>query len=227
MPIPAVAEHPIRVLLVDDHKSVLWGLSKLIESARPQIELADTATCHRGALAAMKQHRPDVVLLDLDLGEENGLDLIGQLCGDAAVIVLTGIRDPETRERALMAGARGVIHKTEPAEVILKAIALVYGGEAWLDRGTMGTLLRKMSANQRAAELEASARPALTAAERRVVGGVLRQKGAPNKVIAAALNISEHTLRNHLASIYSKLGIHRRLDMVLYAVEHKLGSLPS
>jgi DNA-binding NarL/FixJ family response regulator len=56
---------------------------------------------------------------------------------------------------------------------------------------------------------------------------VVRHKGSPNKVVAATLHISEHTLRNHLASVYSKLGIHRRVDLVLYGVEHRLGTLPS
>jgi DNA-binding CsgD family transcriptional regulator len=67
----------------------------------------------------------------------------------------------------------------------------------------------------------------LTPAERKVVSAVVRHRSAPNKVIAAALNISEHTLRNHLSTIYSKLDIHRRVDLVMYAVERKLGNLPS
>lgn len=220
--------NPISVLLVDDHRSVLWGLSKLIESARPQMQLADSVTCHRDALAAMRRHQPDIVLLDLDLGEENGLDLVGQLCGDAGVIILTGSRDSESRQRAMLAGARGVIHKAEPAEVILKAIVHVHAGEPWLDRGSLGKLLDAFStAKRQAADPQSSARSTLTPAERRVVSAVVRHKGAPNKVVAATLHISEHTLRNHLASIYSKLGIHRRLDLVLYGIEHRLGASPS
>src|SRR5687767_14900902 len=124
---------PIRVLLVDDHRSVLWGLGRLIESARPRLELVDSATCMREALAAAKQHRPDVVLLDVVLGEENGLELIGQLKDDASVIILTGLTDMRTRQRAVLAGARGVVHKSEPAEVILQAILHVHAGERWID----------------------------------------------------------------------------------------------
>jgi two-component system, NarL family, nitrate/nitrite response regulator NarL len=221
------ARRPIRVLVVDDHRSVLWGLGKLIESARPRIELADSATCRREALAAMTRHRPDIVLLDVDLGDENGLDLLPQLRDDASVIILSGARDESTRERAMLEGARGFIHKVEPAELILKAIAHVYAGESWLDRGTMGKLLDAMLPSRRPGQPQALLQSSLTLAERKVIGAVLRHKGAPNKVIAASLNISEHTVRNHLANIYSKLDIHHRLDLVLYAVEHKLGSLPS
>ena len=70
------------------------GLAKLIESARPQLELVDVATCHSEALAAMQKHRPHVVLLDLDLGGESGFDLVPQLASQAAVPILTGLRDP-------------------------------------------------------------------------------------------------------------------------------------
>ncbi|HET7239076.1 MAG TPA: response regulator transcription factor, partial [Terrimicrobiaceae bacterium] len=109
-------------MLVDDHRCVLWGLAKLIESARPQLELVDIATCHSEAFAAMQKHRPHVVLLDLDLGGESGFDLVPQLASQAAVLILTGLRDPAAQERAVVAGARGVIYKTESAELILKAI---------------------------------------------------------------------------------------------------------
>ena len=215
----------ISVLLVDDHHSVLWGLGRLIETASPQMRVADSVTCTRDALVAVKKHAPDVVLLDLDLGEESGLDLISQISTDSQVLIFTGSRDVEMHQRAMLAGARGVLSKAERAEVILKAIARVHAGEPWLDRGSLGKLLDVLG--RQAADAETPAHSTLTAAERKVVAAVVRHKGSPNKVIASSLHLSEHTLRNHLASIYSKLGIHRRVDLVLYGIEHKLGTLPS
>jgi len=215
----------ISVLLVDDHHSVLWGLGRLIETAGPQMRVADSVTCARDALAAVKKHAPDVVLLDLDLGEESGLDLISQVSADSQVLIFTGSRDVEMHQRAMLAGARGILSKAERAEVILKAITRVHAGEPWLDRGSLGKLLDVLGRN--AADAETPAHSTLTAAERKVVAAVVRHKGSPNKVIAASLHLSEHTLRNHLASIYSKLGIHRRVDLVLYGIEHKLGTLHS
>ena len=214
------AAQPIRVLVVDHHRCVLWGLAKLIESARPELELADIATCQSEALAAMEKHRPHVVLLDLDLGSENGFDLLPQLTSEAAVLILTGVRDRGAHERAVVAGARGVIHKSEPAEMILKAIARVHAGEPWLDRAVIGRVLQTLSRRQR--ESEQPAHASLTAAERKVVAAVVRQKSAPNKVIAEALHLSEHTLRNHLSSIYGKLGINKRIELILHAMEHPL-----
>jgi two-component system, NarL family, nitrate/nitrite response regulator NarL len=215
------ATQPIRVLLVDDHRCVLWGLAKLIESARPQLELVELATCHSEALAAMQKHRPHVVLLDLDLGGESGFDLVPQLASQAAVLILTGLRDPAAQERAMVAGARGVIYKTEPAELILKAIGRVHAGEPWLDRSAMGRVLQTLSRRQ-GTQSEPPPHATLTAAERKVVAAVVRQRSAPNKVIAAALHLSEHTLRNHLTAIYAKLGINKRVDLVLHAMEHPL-----
>jgi DNA-binding NarL/FixJ family response regulator len=217
---------PIRVLLVDDHRSVLWGLGKLIESASPQMKLAGSVTCQRDALAAVKKQAPDIVLLDLDLGQESGLDVVAKICRATRVLILTGSRDAAVHDRAILGGAWGILHKADPAEVILKAIARVNAGELWVDRNSLGRLLSALGRRAAATE-ERPAHSTLTAAERKVVAAVMRYKGSPNKVVAAFLHVSEHTLRNHLASIYRKLGIHRRVDLVLYGIEHKLGTLPS
>lgn len=213
---------PISVMLVDDHKSVLWGLEKLIDGEKPRMRVVDSATCSREALSGVQKHRPDVILLDLDLGGESGMSLISKLraFGNTKVVILTGMKNAEMREQAVMEGAAGVVLKTEPAQVILNAIERVHGGELWLDRGTTARVFASLSRRQGSAAAPADG--GLTGSERRVVASVVRYKGAPNKVIADALHISGHTLRNHLASIYGKLGIHRRLELVLYAMEHGL-----
>jgi DNA-binding NarL/FixJ family response regulator len=212
----------IRVVLVDDHHSMLWGLRKLIESAAPLLELAATAGCAAEALAAARQHRPDIVLLDLDLGDGSDVGLVSQLqaAGAGKILILTGSRDLDLQQRAVMAGARGLVHKSEPAEVILEAIAQVHAGELWLDRATISRVFASLASPSRASASEPH--ESLTPAERRVMVEVVRHKSAPNKVIADALHISAHTLRNHLASIYGKLGLKRRLDLVLYALERRL-----
>lgn len=213
----------IRVLIVDDHRSVLWGLRKLVESASPALALAATARSAAEALAVAAEQRPDVILLDLDLGEGGDVSLVSQLRASSAarILVLTGIRDPALQERTVLAGANGFVHKSEPAEVILKAIQQVHAGELWVDRATLGRVFVSLAAAAGGARAAAACEP-LTPAELRVMQEVLRQKSAPNKVIADALHISTHTLRNHLASIYAKLGLKRRLDLVLYALERRL-----
>ena len=114
---------PIRVLLVDDHEHVLWGLRKLIEGENPRMAVTGTARSIAQALAAVDDKRPDVVVLDLFLGRENSLDLLPALrASGAALVVLTGARDAEMHRRAMQRGARTVVLKEEPAEVLLNEI---------------------------------------------------------------------------------------------------------
>ena len=114
---------PIRVLLVDDHDHVLWGLRKLIEGEQPRMTVTGTAKTVPQALAALREERPDVVVLDLYLGEESSLDHLSEIqASGAAILVLTGARDPEAHRRAMQGGARTVVLKEEPAEVLLHEI---------------------------------------------------------------------------------------------------------
>jgi DNA-binding NarL/FixJ family response regulator len=218
----AGAVQSIRVVLVDDHRSVLWGLEKLIQSAAPCMQVVETATGGADALAAVGKHKPDVVLLDLDLGDEDGLHLVPQIRKlGSKVVILTGLRDAEVERRAIFAGASGLVHKSTPADVILQAIRRVHEGELWLDRTTTAEIFDSFwKKTDRNSGHALTGTGTLTTSERNIIVAVTAHKGAPNKIIADALHISSHTLRNHLASIYGKLGVHRRLDLVLYAMEN-------
>src|SRR3954466_4343112 len=126
----------IRVFLIDDHRTILWGLEKLIESAKPAMRVVGSATSYGEALKVLDKASPDVILLDLDLGEESGLDAIPKLiaASKARILILTGLREESVHPSAVLAGARGVIEKEARAESILAAIAKVHEGEVWLDR---------------------------------------------------------------------------------------------
>lgn len=227
--VPSAPQPSIRVLLVDDHPTVLWGLERLIDSAKPAMEVVGTATNRADALAAAAQHQPDVVLVDIELGGDCGLDLLQELLRqcDAKPIMFSGLRESELHERAVLQGARGVVHKTDATEVILKAIASVHRGELWLDRAATARVIETLrtAGAQKQGDASPSGIAALTQKERAVVVAVVEHKGAPSKVIAAALHISLHTLRNHLATIYSKLDVRNRMDLLMYAHEHGLHQL--
>jgi len=198
---------------------------KLIESDSPNMKVVGTASDIAEALAILEREQPDVILLDIDLGGVNSLDSMPLLrnATNAMVLILTGARDLDTHERAVMAGARGVVQKEVSAEMILKAIRKVHEGEIWLDRLTTGRIFSKLldqSTNQ--VSPEAAKIASLTSREREIVNVMANQGHSTNKQIAVHLNMSEHTLRNHLSSIYSKLEVQNRLELVMYAVKHHI-----
>jgi two-component system, NarL family, nitrate/nitrite response regulator NarL len=220
---PQIPPPSIRVVLVDDYRSMLWALERLIESAAPRLKTVGTATTRAEAIRCVAAQQPDIVVLDPDLDGDNVIDLIPQFAhsGRTRLIVLTGGRDRESSERAVIAGARGLLHKSVPPEHILSAIEKVHQGQLWLDDGIVMRVFATLT-RERERRAESPRHAALTVAEQKIISALVEHRGAPNKVIASSLHISDHTLRNHLASIYSKLGVHRRLDLVLFTLEHGL-----
>jgi two-component system, NarL family, nitrate/nitrite response regulator NarL len=221
------SETSIRVFLIDDHRTILWGLEKLIESGKPGMRVVGNATSYTEALSLLPQSPADVILLDLDLGRESGLDAIPKLlaCSKAKILVLTGVREESVHQTAVLAGARGVLSKEARAETILSAISKVHEGEIWLDRAATGRLLVEMSrkqAGREAANVEQKKIATLTIREREIINLAVANAGDTAKAIASRLHISEHTLRNHLTSIYEKLGVANRLELFAYAHQHKL-----
>lgn len=228
---PARDTSKIRVLLVDDHRSILWGLEKLIASANPGMEVVGTATNIADALGLLERAAPDVILLDLDLGSESGLDAIPKLNAKSAakILVLTGVRDEAVHDKAVLAGARGVVEKEAPAETILAAIGKVHDGELWLDRAAAGRIFVEFSRRGAPHKPDPEQRKIaeLTDREREIIAVTVADAGATAKTIADKLHISEHTLRNHLTSIYSKLAVANRLELFAYAHKHILTTPPA
>ncbi|MES2902254.1 MAG: response regulator transcription factor [Pseudomonadota bacterium] len=216
----------IRVLLVEDHQTMLWGLQKLIDAEHPRMAVVGTARTCPEALAGAAQLAPDVILLDLDLGGVNMTEFLPELLanGLSRVLVLTAARHTDTLDLAVRRGARGILHKDVSADYVLKAISKIHRGELWFDAGTMdrvfGQLLGARSQAQSAPAPEKHA--SLTARERVIVSATVEHSGSANHLIAERLFISEHTLRNHLSSIYRKLNVTNRLEMYVYAVRHGL-----
>lgn len=229
MSIQALNPNPIRVMIVDDHKSVVWGLERLVESAQPRMQMVGTANSCADMLATVTAARPDVILLDLDLNGESSVDALPDLqrLSQGQVLILTGARDTKLQQAAIMKGARGVIGKDESAEVLLRAIERVHAGEVWINRMLMGKVLGTMSSDagkEVSTDPEAAKIASLTQRERDIVRAMVRNRGDKSQVIAEALHISEHTLRNHLTVIYDKLGARNRLDLYAYATQHGLAT---
>ncbi|MBC8078599.1 MAG: response regulator transcription factor [Chloroflexales bacterium] len=217
---------PIKVLLVDDHEVVRVGMRALL-SVQPHIELVGEAVNAAQALALLETTPPDIILLDIDLGNESGLDLLPILQAripDARVILLTGLRDTVIHRRAVRAGAMGLVLKDKPIDVVVKAIEKVYEGEVWLDRRLIADVLSLTNGDHPAVDVELRRIRALTEREREVI--TLLGEGIKNRQIAERLSISEATVRHHLTSVFSKLGVTDRFELVIFAYRHGLAQMP-
>lgn len=217
---------PITVLLVDDHKTMLWGLERLIGSERTGMKVVGSASCRDEALELAARHGPDIILLDIDLGGDCSLDFLPALLvsGVSRALVFTGMRDQATLDRAILAGARGVLRKDAPAEVVLRAIEKVYEGEMWVGQDMMARIFGELTRARTPPKPDPHQEQldSLTAKERKILDAIVAGNGKTNKALAESLFISEHTLRNYLVAIYRKLGVANRLELYVYATRHQL-----
>jgi len=216
------------VMLVDDHKTMLWGLQRLLEGAHAGMRVIASATTVEEARMELANCVPDVVLLDLDLNGACSLGLLPRFLENerTRVLIFTGSRDDALLERAIRGGARGLLRKDAPADLVIKAITKVSEGELWIEHAMMARVLNELTrpAPARRIDPEEQRLASLTARENKIIAAIVSGNGAPNHLLAQNLFISEHTLRNHLVSIYKKLGVANRLELYVYAVKHQLGS---
>ncbi len=214
---------PIRIVLVDDHKIIRDGLREFIET-RPGMRVVGDAGDRASALEVAARERPDVVVLDLDLGGVSGLDLLPEILGvapAASVIILTGLRDTEKRDRAMELGAKGVVLKENGVAELLNAIEKVHRtGDYWFEPGAARRLMeRKRGAAE--SDPESAEIATLTPTERALIEHL--GKGLDNRQIAEQLHMAESTVRNSLTRIYDKLDIKGgRLALLVYAYQHGL-----
>lgn len=219
-------ENPIRVLLIDDHRSVLWGLEKLIDSQRPRMQVVGKYTSFAEASSFIKELAPDIVLLDMDLGTEKGIEVIPQMLAitSAKILILTGSRDGKLLDQAVVAGAKGVLGKENPAETIIRAIECVHAGQLWIDHDRMGRIISELANKKTVKESNPDLEKleTLTPKERMIFQAMTSRAGASGSEVAKSIHISESTLRNHLTSIYAKLDISNRLELWDFAQKYGL-----
>jgi DNA-binding NarL/FixJ family response regulator len=216
----------IRILIVEDHAIVRAGLRMLLENS-PGMEVVGEAPSVSGLFSAPVGLVPDVILLDLDLGHENGADFLPELLkrfSRVRVLVLTAASDPEVHLQAVGAGASGVVIKEQAPEMLLKAIQSVHAGEIWLARSLISSVLGRFSksrADAKKANSEAAKVELLTPREKDVMALII--EGLNGDRIATQLRISEGTVRNHLTSILAKLELSNRFELAVFAFRHGLG----
>jgi DNA-binding NarL/FixJ family response regulator len=220
---PAIGN--IRVCLIEDHAIVRAGVRMLVEM-EPRIEVVHEAATVSEALAAAHLISVDLILLDISLRTENGLDLLPALLRDFApsrVLVLTAVEDVEIHLLAMEAGASGVVLKEQAPEILVKAIEAVSSGEVWIGRALSLAALNKLTRakiERTNVDPEAAKIASLTPREREVVAAVAR--GFNGARIGKELGIAEATVRHHITSILSKLEVANKLELAVYAFHHDL-----
>lgn len=211
----------IRVLLVDDQELVRAGLRRIMQTTD---ELDVIAECADGdeVVGAVREHRPDVVVMDIRMKRVDGVEATKRLRSDEAsppVLVLTTFDDDELLSAALRAGAAGFQLKDAPGEEIVRAIKTVAEGEAWLDPGVTG---RVLATYRSAAPTQASTRALDQLTPREVEVLKLIGRGSSNNEIASELYISDVTVKSHVGHIFMKLGVRDRAAAIVFAFDSGL-----
>ena len=219
---------PIQVFLAEDHAITLWGLQRLIESQPGAMDVVGTAGTLEAVLGHPALTKADVLLMDLDLAGADGLDLlpkVQRVC-QARVLVLTASDDTQRLCRAIELGAKGVLHKSEAPQHIITAIEQVYQGGAWLNPHLMSEVLGRLTSVQArpapTANSDQARLASLTARENDIVKALSQNPSDKLMTVANQLGMSENTLRNHLTTVYGKLGVRGRLELHVFAAENGL-----
>ena len=197
---------PVNVILIGDHPVTLAGL-EVTCAAAGDIRVLARADCE-GALEALREGQPDVVIIDAYLPAFCGDEITSEIKqGEpgAAVLVLAPLVDEGHLRLMLDLGVEGYLLKSEPVEAILEAIRAISGGQRRLSAALAGLLVKPAHAELTQREIE-----------------ILRliAQGLSNQQIAAALGLSEGTVKNHVVNIYAKLGVRTRLEALLWAQKH-------
>jgi two-component system response regulator DevR len=206
------ASSPTRVLIVEDHQVVADGLSALIND-QEDMTVVGTAASVSESISRTAELAPDVVLMDFRLGDGTGADAgtaIRHLRPETKLVFLTREDSDAARFAALEAGASAFLHKSRAASEVVNAIRVVAGGGSLFTPRTISTLLNK----RRESETQLDR---LTPREKEVLR--MMAEGAASRDIASRLGISYTTVRTHIRSLGSKLGVHSKLEAIVKARE--------
>ncbi|MGH9760609.1 MAG: response regulator [Blastocatellia bacterium] len=211
----------MRLLVVDDHILFREGLSRLLAS-EPDFEIEGNCGSISDALEVLKRTEVDVVLLDFDLGEDNGSQFICSARGlgfTGKILMVTAGMTAKQASTALQMGASGIFLKHSSPGTLAKAIRTVASGEVWMDQKVLHLMASAVQEGD-----EQIAGKSLTERELEVLEGIF--EGLANKEIAGRLNVTESAVKATLQQLFRKTGVRTRSQLVRIALEWSLGTTP-
>ena len=203
---------PIRIVLADDHPIVLEGLAQLF-AAEPGFDVVARVTNGDEALASVRKHRPDVLILDLRMPGKDGMEVLREMRRAALptrIVVLTAM-DSSDLLQAIRLGVQGVVLKDMATQLLVRAVREVHAGGKWIEKGIATRALDTLLDREGAAEGFGD-----TLTPREIEVARLTAKGHPNKIVAETLSITEGTVKLHLHHVYEKLHLDGRMALVRY-----------
>jgi two-component system, NarL family, nitrate/nitrite response regulator NarL len=209
-------ERPIRIVIADDHAIFRDGLRRLLMTDKGFTVVAEAAD-GKEAIRLTRELNPNILLLDLAMPRMPGIDVLRELAhkqDPVYIILLTAAIQPFEVTGAFQLGAKGVVLKSSPPELLLKAIHAVAQGKHWVEGEALTDWTRIVR--------KPTGIGGLTSRELEIISAI--QSGNSNREIANKLSISEETVKRHLSNIFGKLGVSSRLELALLATKHNLGN---
>jgi two-component system response regulator DegU len=216
----------ITVVIVDDHPVVRAGMRMVLDTAS-DITVVAEGESGTDALRLVEQYCPDVLILDVNLPDQNGVAITRQLCDQGvatAILILTVHDDRQTIFGLLESGATGYVLKVEALETLVSAVRAAAQGESWLSPVVARQVVRRAVGEVNPEPPVPSPIP-LTPRETEVLR--LLAQGLDNAAIAERLVVAKQTVQNHVTNIYGKLGVTTRTEAALYAIRHGLVQVSS